>query len=111
MNDTEKLLLVATEVRDLLRLIAEPQIAARDEKMRNELAKIVGRSVPKQKAVSLMNGTLSRQNIIKESGVHPGELSTLIKQLIAAKLVSDEGKLAKLVIQIPTNFFEARNTK
>lgn len=106
MNDTEKLLLVATEVRDLLRLIAEPQIAARDEKMRNELTKLVSRSVPKQKAVLLMNGTMSRQSIIKESGIGPGHLSTLIKNMIEAKLVANDGKMPKLTIQIPTTFFD-----
>jgi hypothetical protein len=94
------------EMRDLIRLMAEPQIAARDQKLRDELIRVVGKSVKKQKSVFLMDGSQTQAAIRQKTGVNQGDLSTLVKKLGEGKLLIGEGKLPKLAISIPSNFFE-----
>lgn len=107
MSD-EVLLSAICEIRDLVRLIAEPQIAARDEKLRNELTRIVGMGEAKRKAVFAMDGIRTQLQIHKQTGMHAGNLSTLVKQLGQGGLLSGDPKKPKLAISIPTNFFEQK---
>lgn len=93
------------EIRNLLLLLAEPAIAKRDESQRATLRELVGRSKAKEKAVTAMDGSKSRQVICKESGIDQGDLSRLIKILREKKLIAD-GDMPKLVIALPTAFFE-----
>jgi hypothetical protein len=65
------------EIRDLLRLIAEPELAKRDERFRASLRQIVGKSKRKAEAVALMDGSRSRATIQKECGIDVGDLSRL----------------------------------
>jgi hypothetical protein len=106
-TETTDLLTAVHEIRDLLRLIAEPQIAARDEKQRTELLRIVGRSGPKKQSVLLMDGSRSQADICAQSGIAKGNLSVLVKQLREADLVRGEAKNPILTISIPPNFFDA----
>jgi len=101
MNEQTELL---REVVDLLRLIAEPHLAKRDEKRRNSLYAIVGKSQAKAKAVLLMNGERNQSGIIKEAGIDAGNLSRLIKSLANADLVELGAKSPKLKIPIPQGF-------
>ena len=94
------------EIRELLRLIAEPAIAARDQTLRQELQRIVGTGEAKIKSVLLMDGSRTQAMIRAESGMNQGNLSTLVKDLTAAKLVEGGNKQPKLAISIPANFFE-----
>jgi hypothetical protein len=94
------------EMRDLLRVIAEPALAKRDEGFRAALTEIVGRSRPKAKAVLLMDGSRSQKTICKESGIDPGELSRFGKALRAKGLIKADEKDPKLSISIPPTFFE-----
>src|ERR1035437_3972536 len=94
------------EMRDLIRLMAEPQIAARDQKLRDELIRIVGKSAPKAKSVLLMDGSHTQLAIRQKISINQGNLSTLVKQLTASKLIIGDGKQPKLAISIPSNFFE-----
>ena len=103
---SEQILNAVNEIRELIRLMAEPQIAARDQKLREELKRIVGRSVPKQKSVFLMDGNHTQATIRQKSGMNQGHLSTLVKQLGQGKLLVGDPKLPKLAISIPSNFFE-----
>src|SRR5436190_1542574 len=64
------------EIRDLIRLMAEPAIAERDKKLRSELRRIVGNSVPKAKSVLLMDGSRTQSAIQRETGIDKGYLST-----------------------------------
>lgn len=106
MNDTsEQLLSAIHEIRDLVRLMAEPQIAERDLKLRTELARIVG-SGAARKAVLAMDGSRTQIEIHKQTGMHRGNLSTLIKQLNKSQLLIGDPKTPKLAISIPTNFFD-----
>ncbi|MGO9586672.1 MAG: hypothetical protein ACLP2Y_10805 [Limisphaerales bacterium] len=105
-DNSEQLLRAICEIRDLIRLMAEPQITARDHKLRDDLLRIVGRSVPKQKSVLLMDGTHTQAAIREKTNVNQGHLSTLVKQLGASKLLASDGKQPKLAIAIPFNFFE-----
>jgi hypothetical protein len=66
MNEQTELL---REMCELLRVMAEPALAKRDEKLREELRKIVGRSQPKVKAVLLMDGSRTQKEIIKQSAI------------------------------------------
>ena len=104
MSDTD-LFNAVCEIRDLLRLIAEPQIAARDQKVRDALRAIVGRSVPKQQSVFLMDGNRTQMAIHNETKVNLGHLSTMVKQLAGAELLDLDTKHPRLMIWIPQNFF------
>jgi DNA-binding MarR family transcriptional regulator len=101
-----ELLSAVREIRDLIRLMAEPAIAERDKKLRDELRRIVGKSVLKAKAVLLMDGSRLQSAIQRDTGMNQGNLSTLVKQLNDGNLLSGNVKEPKLVISIPANFFE-----
>jgi len=47
------------EMRDLLRVIAEPALAKRDEKLRTGLREVVGKSKLAARAILLMDGARS----------------------------------------------------
>ena len=102
---SSEILTALNEIRDLIRLMAEPAIAERDRKLRAELRRIVGNSQPKGRAVLLMDGSRSQRAIHKEAPIHEGNLSTLVKQLKDAKLLSGDGNKPKLAISLPSNFF------
>ena len=106
MNEYGDLLAAVQEIRDLLQLLAEPAIAERDRKLRNDLKTIVGSSVPKSKAVLLMDGTRTQRQIHRETGMNVGNLSSLVKQLKQSNLLSTNPNPA-LVIKIPVNFFDS----
>src|SRR5438477_11312089 len=108
MNDTD-LLNTICEIRDLLRLIAEPHIAARDQKLRDALREVVGRSTAKQESVLLMDGTRTQATIHRTTEINKGHLSTMVKQLAEAQLLEGDTKLPKLTISIPSNFFAGDN--
>ena len=93
-------------MRDLLRLIAEPALAKRDEKLRAALRVVVGRSKGNAKAVLLMDGSRSQATISKDAGIDQGNLSRLAKALYAKELIAANEKLPKLLVSIPPNFFE-----
>jgi hypothetical protein len=101
-----ELLSVVCEIRDFIRLMAEPAIAERDQKLRDELRRIIGKSPTKAKAVLLMDGSRLQSAIQRESGMNQGNLSRLVKELSDGNLLSSEGKEPKLAISIPANFFE-----
>lgn len=98
------------EIRDLLRIIAEPAIAERDRKLRSELRRLVGKSVSKANSALLMDGSRTQAEILRETGVNQGDLSTLVKKLSAGKLLSGDGKKPRLAIPIPADFFETETT-
>jgi DNA-binding transcriptional ArsR family regulator len=108
MSDpSAQMLTVLEEMRDLLRLLAEPAIAARDKKLREELRGIAGSATGKKaKAVLLMDGTRTQANIVENCGISKGNLSGLVKELRAAELLKGDPKQPQLVIPIPSNFFE-----
>src|SRR5438046_2222069 len=109
MND-EHAQLVLEEVRQmrkLLELLAEPAIAQRDAKLRDELRKIVGSSLKKQQSVLLMDGSRTQTQIITLTSVNKGDLSTMVGKLESAGLLADGKKQPTLAISVPSNFFDA----
>ncbi|MGX9391808.1 hypothetical protein ACWX0K_00515 [Nitrobacteraceae bacterium UC4446_H13] len=107
MNDEPtQMLSVLTEMRDLLRLLAEPAIAERDKKHRETLRVIGGKVAGKKaKAILLMDGEKTQTEISKACGIDRGDLSNLVKSLKANELLTNDPK-PRLVISIPANFFE-----
>lgn len=105
-ENSDELLSAVREIRELIRLMAEPAIAQRDQKLRSELRRIVGKSTPKANAVLLMDGSRTQRAIHKEAKIQESHLSTLVKQLNEGSLLSPNTKEPKLVISIPANFFE-----
>jgi hypothetical protein len=85
MKQTE--LDVLVEIRDLFLLIAEPQLAERDKKWRDELRKIAGKGEKNIRAVMLMDGSRNQAAIAKEIPMDVGQLSKLVKSLKAANLL------------------------
>jgi hypothetical protein len=102
MTDQTELL---REIRDLLQVMAEPALAKRDEKLREALRVIVGKSKPKAKAIQLMDGSRTQAAIGKETALDAGNLSRFVKALREASLIGKEENL-KLVISVPPNFFD-----
>lgn len=102
MKDTELELLI--EIRDLLRLLAEPQLAERDRKWRDELRKIVGKGEKNIKAVLLMDGSRNQSTIAKEIPMDVGQLSKLVKSLRAASLLT-ENENPEVVIPVSESIF------
>jgi hypothetical protein len=92
------------EMVGLLRLIAEPQIAKRDQKRRVALAEIVGKSPQKTKAILLMDGSKTQAAIIKGAGIEQSVLSRLTKALRTAELIVNDDKPPKLLFPLPPNF-------
>jgi hypothetical protein len=101
MPDNTEILL---EIRDLLRLMAGPALAERDERLQTSLRQIVGASKLKAKAVLLMNGMRTQASIKKECGIDFGDLSRLVKALRGAELIGPDDKHPKLVVSVPPNF-------
>ena len=95
-----------TEIRDLLRLLAEPALAERDKKLRSLLVEIVGKSKRKADAVLLMDGTRSQTDIKRDCGIDLGDLSRLVKALREASLIGSDDKNPKIVFPVPANFLE-----
>jgi DNA-binding transcriptional ArsR family regulator len=101
-DDTE----IFREIRDLLRLIAEPALAKRDERLRASLQELVGKSKQKAEVVVLMDGTRSQGDIRKVAGIDQGNLSRLVKALREAELIGPDEKRPKLVFPAPSNLID-----
>lgn len=101
-EDTE----ILREIRDLLRLVAEPALAKRDERLRTSLQEVVGKSKQKAEAVILMDGTRSQAAIRQDCGMDNGNLSRLVKALRSAELIGPDDKHPKLVFPAPSNLFD-----
>jgi hypothetical protein len=106
-DHTEILLEEVRQVRKLLELLAEPAIAARDAKLRDELRRVVGSSVKKQQSVLLMNGSRTQKQIVAETSLDQSDLSKMVGKLEQAGLLATGKKQPKLAISIPSNFFDA----
>ncbi|MDB4909155.1 MAG: hypothetical protein JWO05_3939 [Gemmatimonadetes bacterium] len=103
MSREEELL---TEIRDLLQVMAEPAIAQRDAKLRATLRGIMGGSEKRSRAIQLMDGSRTQTEIAKESGYDRGDVSKLVKALSTATLVSIREGAPKLLISVPSQFFD-----
>jgi len=110
MYESENLLSVAIEIRELLKLLAEPAIAQRDEKLRAVIKQTVGRSQAKQKATFLMDGSRTQKEIALQAKVDQGDLSKLVKSFRAAELLTVNEK-PQLLIPLPAKFFESGGEK
>jgi hypothetical protein len=105
-DNSAQMLSVLAEMRDLLRLIAEPAIAERDKKLREALLVIGGNATSKKaKAIFLLDGTRTQADVTKGCGIDKGDLSDLVKKLRAAELLKGDPKQPRLAISIPANFF------
>ncbi|HYD17755.1 MAG TPA: hypothetical protein VEF76_04670 [Patescibacteria group bacterium] len=103
MNEQTELL---REMVELLRLMAEPEIAKRDKKRREALLAIVGKSKSRIKAVQLMAGNKTPSAIAKDAGMDAGNFSRFMKSLRAAGVIAADEKLPKLLFPLPPNFPE-----
>lgn len=94
------------EIRDLLQVIAEPALAKRDEKFREAIRGIVGKSRKSASAIGLMDGSRTQAAISKDAGIDPGQLNRLIKSLEKNALIDADEKHPKLRVKLPSNFFD-----
>jgi hypothetical protein len=94
------------EMRDLLRVMAEPALAERDKKLRAALLEAVGKSKHKAEVVLLMDGSRTNAQLHKESGMDHGNVSRFVMTLRAKELLQGDEKYPELVISIPSNFFD-----
>lgn len=98
---------ILQEIRDLLRLIAEPALAKRDERLRLSLEQVIGKSKQKAEAVALMNGIRSHSDIRKECQIDSGNLSRLVKALQAAELIGPDLQHPKLSFPVPADLLNS----
>jgi hypothetical protein len=103
----DQLLSAVLEIRELIRLMAEPAIAQRDEKPRAALRQIVGKSAVKSRVILLMDGSRTQSEIRQTVKIDAGDLSRLVKALRSAELLSNDEK-PKLSIFLPPKFFEEK---
>ncbi len=101
-DDTE----ILREIRDLLRLIAEPALAKRDERLRASLQELVGKSKQRAEAVVHMDGTRSQADIRKAAGIDQGNLSRLVTALRQAELIGPDEKRPKLAFPTPSDLID-----
>lgn len=94
------------EIRDLLQVMAEPALAKRDEKLREAIRAVVGKSRKSAGAIRLMDGSCTQAVISKEAGIDPGQLNRLIKSLEKNALIDADEKHPKLRVKLPLNFFD-----
>ena len=99
------------EIRDLLRLMAEPQLAERDRKGREAILAIVGRSEKRQKAVLLVDGIRTRAQIQKELGWDDGNMSRLFSALKDAGVCDVQNGIPTLRVSISAAMFNGGATK
>ena len=95
-----------TEIRDLMQVMAEPALAKRDEKLRSNLRRAIGKNPKKGQAAMLMDGTRSQAAIVKAAGIDQGDLSRLVKALSQQSLIASDEKHPKLKVMVPSNFFD-----
>jgi hypothetical protein len=105
-EQSENLLNVAIEIRELLKLLAEPAIAQRDEKSRTAIRQLAGKSATKQKAILLMDGSRQQKEIVAMAKIDSSDLSKLVKLLRNAQLLTSNEK-PEVQIPLPNNFFDA----
>lgn len=105
MNNPENEIDLLRDIRELLMLIAEPQLAERDRVRRDQLRKIAGKGEKNMKAVLLMDGSRNQAAIAKEVPIDVGQLSTLVKNLREAKLLH-EGSNPHVVIPVNESVFK-----
>lgn len=105
MTNQETELDILRDIRDLLMLMAEPQLAERDQSRRDQLRKIAGKGEKNMKAVLLMDGTRNQASIAKEVPIDVGQLSTLVKNLREAGLLKVDANPA-IVIPVSESVFK-----
>jgi|KBSSwiStaDraftv2_1062776.scaffolds.fasta_scaffold2167820_1 hypothetical protein len=94
------------EMRDLLRVMAEPALAERDKKLRAALIEAVGNSKKRAQMVPLLDGSRTQSDLHKATGLDPGNVSRFVRALREKHLIKDDEKHPELVISVPPNFFE-----
>ena len=104
---SDQMLAVLEEMRDLLRVIAEPAIAERDKNLRDKLRAIAGSAKGKKaQAILRMDGTRTQAKIVDDCGIQKGNLSELVKTLREGDLLKGDPRQPQLAILIPANFFD-----
>lgn len=86
-NAVESLLV---EIRDLLKVMAGPELAKRDAHKLTKLRAIAGSGAKKRAAILKMDGTRTRKQIIDEAEIGKSLLSDLISELKASDLVEEQ---------------------
>jgi phosphoenolpyruvate-protein kinase (PTS system EI component) len=107
-NDSEVIELLR-DIKSLLEVLAEPKLQEREKSARDILRRIAGRSEPKRAALLLMNGQLTRQEIIKSTQIDPAEMTRLTKAVLAEGLLTEKaGKPAVLVRSLNSLFVDGK---
>lgn len=105
MDDTGAVRLLE-EIRDLLKLIAEPQIRERERVGREMVRQIVGKSMKRRAAVLLIDGIRTRVQVQKEASIDQGDMSRLIAALVRAGVVTERDKVPQLKVDLDQSILE-----
>jgi predicted transcriptional regulator len=104
-NIDEQILETLKDIRDLLRLSAQPTLDA----ALAEIRRLVSTSDKKLTAVVLMDGTKSQSEIAKVSAYDKSDLSKLVKQLTDLGVLSSSSVNPKLLIPVTTQILRSKN--
>ena len=88
-GDTEVVQLLR-DIREYLHVLAEPMLLERQRRLVLATQSLVGKSEKKKAAVLLMDGSRTRSQISKASGLDQGDLSRLVKALMETKAITEE---------------------
>lgn len=96
---------ILRDIKDLLTLIAEPQLAERDKARRERLREAAGRGEKTKKAALLMDGRHTQAEIAKTVPIDQGQLSRLVKALASAELLDSSSTNPCLIIPVTPAVF------
>jgi len=97
---------ILREMRDLLRVLAEPALAARDKTRRAALIEIVGTSKKRVAVIVAMDGKKSQADLAKTAGINSSNVSRLVGELREHQLIKGDDRYPELTISIPDDFFD-----
>lgn len=96
------------EIRDLLKVMAEPALIKQDEKFKQAVQAVAGKSRKSGAAILLMDGSRTQAAISKQASIDPSQLNRLVKTLEANSLIGVDEKYPKLRVKLSPSFFDQK---
>lgn len=104
MAETDSIRLLE-EIRDLLKLMATPQLMERIRDDRTLIRQQVGKSSKRRAAVLLIDGIRTRAQVQRDAKIDQGDLSRLITALKRAEVVNEEEGVPTLRVEVDEAMF------
>lgn len=99
MTEKEEILTMLRDIREFLYVLAEPRLAERQRESVDTVKQIIGRSEKRLMAAQLMDGSMTRSEILKRTALDAGDFSRMMKALVEARAATEDESKPKLVFQ------------